>query len=65
MSQITFGAPGQPTVLEAQAEHASIPGGVSADAKPANNDSLLQHDTYFFKDGNITFLVRVTLLYDT
>jgi hypothetical protein len=27
------------------------------------DDSFVRHETYFFKDGNITFLVRVALLY--
>lgn len=61
VSQITFGAPdAQPTVLEAMSTSLT---GVSADTKPTTNDSFLRHDTYFFKDGNITFLVRVTPLY--
>lgn len=62
VSQITLEAPeAQPTVLEAMST--SITGtGLSADGKPTTNDSFLRHDTYFFKDGNITFLVRVTTL---
>lgn len=59
VSQITLGAPEvQPTVLEAMSTSVI---GVSADAKPTTNDSFLRHDTYFFKDGNITFLVDGTL----
>ena len=27
-------------------------------ANPSNVESFVQHDIYFFKDGNITFLVR-------
>jgi hypothetical protein len=27
-------------------------------ANPTTNESFVQHDVYFFKDGNITFLVR-------
>jgi hypothetical protein len=61
ISQATLESPrAQPAVLEA--EPASLPA-VSADAKPTTDDSFLRHDTYFFKDGNITFLVRVALLY--
>ena len=53
-------APGaQPAALEAQP---ASPPGLSADAKPTTDDSFARHDTYFFKDGNITFLVRVALL---
>jgi hypothetical protein len=29
-----------------------------ASVKPAADESFVRHDTYFFKDGNITFLVR-------
>ena len=61
VSQITLEPPTvQPTVLEAMSTSLI---GVSADAKPSTNDSFLRHDTYFFKDGNITFLVRVIVLY--
>jgi hypothetical protein len=61
VSQITLGAPeAQPTVLEAMSTNLT---GVSADAKPTTKDSFVRHDTYFFMDGNITFLVRVTVLY--
>jgi hypothetical protein len=60
VSQITLEAHEvQPTVLEAMSTSLT---GVSADAKPTTNDSFPRHDTYFFKDGNITFLVRVTAL---
>lgn len=60
VSQITLEAHEvQPTVLEAMSTRLT---GVSADAKPTTNDSFPRHDTYFFKDGNITFLVRVTAL---
>jgi hypothetical protein len=37
--------------------------GISAAANSTTDDSFPQHDTYFFKDGNITFLVR-KMLYD-
>jgi hypothetical protein len=30
----------------------------SADPLAAGNDSFIQHHIYFFKDGNVTFLVR-------
>jgi hypothetical protein len=30
-------------------------------ANPSTVESFVQHDTYFFKDGNITFLVRDVL----
>jgi hypothetical protein len=49
----------QATALGAQP--ASLPG-VSADAT-TTNDSFARHDTYYFRDGNITFLVRVALSY--
>jgi hypothetical protein len=52
--------PAQAAVVEA--EPTSLPA-VSADAKPTTDDSFMRHVTYFFKDGNITFLVRVVLLY--
>jgi hypothetical protein len=59
VSQITLGAPeAQPTVLEAMSTNLT---GVSADAKPTTKDSFVRHDTYFFMDGNITFLVDGTL----
>lgn len=61
VSQITLEAPEvQPTVLEAMSTSLT---GVSADAKTTTKDSFPRHDTYFFKDGNITFLVCVTPLY--
>ena len=61
VSQIALEAPEvQPTVLEAMSTSLT---GVSADAKPiTTNDSFPRHDTYFFNDGNITFLVRVAAL---
>jgi hypothetical protein len=43
------------------------PGGLEADpgtstgANPTIDDSYPRHDTYFFRDGNITFLVRKVL----
>lgn len=62
VSQITLGAPdAQPTVLEAMSTNLT---GVSADTNPTSKDSFLRHDTYFFKDGNITFLVRITASYE-
>jgi hypothetical protein len=30
-------------------------------ADPTADDSFVRHDIYFFKDGNITFLVRDAL----
>ena len=30
-------------------------------ANPTSDDSFVRHNIYFFKDGNITFLVRNTL----
>jgi hypothetical protein len=57
VSQVALEAPGsQPAVLEAD------PANLFADAKPTTDDSSLRHETYFFKDGNVTFLVRVALL---
>ena len=35
--------------------------GISATANSTMDDSFPRHDTYFFKDGNITFLVRKML----
>lgn len=52
VSQVALEAPGtQPAVLET--EPANV---------PATDDSSVRHETYFFKDGNITFSVRVALL---
>jgi len=36
-----------------EAEPASLPG-----ANPTTEDPFQRHDIYFFKDGNVTFLVR-------
>jgi hypothetical protein len=33
----------------------------SGGAEPKTHDSFPRHDTYYFKDGNITFLVRGAL----
>jgi hypothetical protein len=38
---------------------ANLPGNTN----PTSEDLFVRHDTYFFKDGNITFLVRAALLY--
>jgi hypothetical protein len=38
---------------------ANLPGKTN----PTSEDLFVRHDTYFFKDGNITFLVRAALLY--
>ena len=55
MSPTASGAP------DAQygANHTSLPD-LLEDGKNATPDdgSFLRHDTYFFKDGNVTFLVR-------
>ena len=34
---------------------------VHGSANPTSEESFVQHDIYFFKDGNITFLVRDTV----
>jgi hypothetical protein len=34
---------------------------VHGSANPTSEESFVQHDIYFFKDGNITFLVRDSL----
>ena len=61
MSQATTEVPEpQPSGLEADAAGLA---GSSAAASPTTDDSFPRHDTYFFKDGNITFLVR-KMLYD-
>jgi len=35
--------------------------GISATANSTTDDSFPRHDAYFFKDGNVTFLVRKML----
>ena len=47
------------------AEHTSLPGVSEEGRTPRGerehttlDDSFVRHDTYFFKDGNVTFLVR-------
>ena len=56
-----------PTAPETQGlhsdQHASFPGVLDDGRTPrgahaALDDSFVRHDTYFFKDGNVTFLVR-------
>lgn len=44
-------------------QHTSFPGVLEEGRTPRGahatlDDSFVQHDTYFFKDGNVTFLVR-------
>jgi hypothetical protein len=36
----------------------STPASTYSSADPAGDDSFIRHQTYFFKDGNVTFLVR-------
>ena len=52
-----------------EAKHTSLPGVSEEGRTPRGehatlDDSYARHDTYFFKDGNVTFLVR-DLLYIT
>jgi len=59
MSQATTEVPvTQACGLEADAAGLA---GISVAASPTTDDSFPRHDTYFFKDGNITFLVRKML----
>ncbi|KAI0002244.1 hypothetical protein BJV74DRAFT_43321 [Russula compacta] len=59
MSQTAPEAP-EPRTAGLEAEPGTI-SGISAGAEPTTDDSFLRHDTYFFKDGNITFMVDGTL----
>jgi len=57
MIQATSGGPGaNPPAPEAGPASASLPG-----TNPTTEDPFQRHDIYFFKDGNITFLVDGTL----
>ncbi|KAH9014806.1 hypothetical protein EDB83DRAFT_2299349, partial [Lactarius deliciosus] len=55
-----------PTSAELGARHTSLPG-VSTEGKTpgsgntTSDDSFIRHDAYFFKDGNVTFLIDGTL----
>ena len=60
-------APQKPPMMSQAGTEAPIPGGLEADptgvpaagiANPTTDESTPRHDTYFFRDGNITFLVR-------
>ncbi|KAI9441602.1 hypothetical protein H4582DRAFT_1397150 [Lactarius indigo] len=49
-----------------RARHTSLPGFPEEGKTPRNehttpDDSFIRHDTYFFKDGNVTFLIDGTL----
>ena len=60
VSDMTTEATGVPVQhAEPGAKLENLPGS----AHPTSEDSFVRHDTYFFKDGNITFLVHVALLY--
>ena len=55
-------APGLPST-EFGAKHTSLPGFSEEGKAPRGvhatpDDLFIRHDAYFFKDGNVTFLVR-------
>ncbi|KAH9175002.1 hypothetical protein EDB89DRAFT_430094 [Lactarius sanguifluus] len=65
MSPTASEAPGLPSA-EFEAQHASLPGFPEEGKTPRSghttpDDSFIQHDAYFFKDGNVTFLIDGTL----
>ena len=58
-------APGLPSA-EFEAKHTSLPGfsegkKILSDGHATPDDSFVRHDAYFFKDGNVTFLVHCLL----
>ncbi len=65
-------SPEAPRVRFSAFEGPAIPPGIGSDESETglrwhSDDTLLRHRTYFFKDGNVTFLVRrlrwLTLMY--
>ena len=55
-------APGLPDA-EIEDEHASVLGLTSRGGHATLDDSFTRHDAYFFKDGNVTFLVSGILCF--
>ncbi|KAI9465239.1 hypothetical protein BJY52DRAFT_1183824 [Lactarius psammicola] len=65
MSPTASEAPGLPST-EFRAKHTSLPGfseegKMSRGVRATPDDSFIRHDAYFFKDGNVTFLIDGTL----
>jgi hypothetical protein len=46
------------SLIEPSGSETSTPVSTNPSADPAGDDSFIRHHTYFFKDGNATFLVR-------
>src|SRR6266702_4524870 len=60
-------APGLPSA-ELGAKHTKLPGFSEEGKTPTGghattDDSFIRHDAYFFKDGNVTFIVRSLLCF--
>ena len=69
ISPTTSEAPGLPSD-QVGSKHASIPlfseeGRTPRGGHATLDDSFVRHDAYFFKDGNVTFLVRGLLCLNT
>ncbi|KAH9067681.1 hypothetical protein EDB87DRAFT_1552902 [Lactarius vividus] len=65
MSPTASEAPGLPS-SGFEVQHTSLPGFLEEGKTPRSGhttpvDSFIQHDAYFFKDGNVTFLIDDTL----
>ncbi|KAH9174991.1 hypothetical protein EDB89DRAFT_429439 [Lactarius sanguifluus] len=60
MSPTASEAPDLPS-SEFEAEHTSLPRFPEEGKATTPDDSFIQHDAYFFKDGNVTFLIDGTL----
>ncbi|KAH9051017.1 hypothetical protein EDB83DRAFT_2317098 [Lactarius deliciosus] len=65
MSPTASEAPGIPSA-DFGAQYTSLPGFPEEEKTPGSehatsDDSFIQHDAYFFKDGNVTFLIDGTL----
>jgi hypothetical protein len=57
----------EPRATLSRPESMSFPvflGNRESGAHPANGDPFTRHDKYYFKDGNITFLVRPCFMFD-
>ncbi len=57
--------PEAPRATQSRAKSMSFPvflGNRESDAHLANDDPFTRHDKFYFKDGNVTFLVRACLI---